>query len=166
MPNPRKIADLPSLDEDERDDACYRGRDRAWSSLVALYDHYSRTQNLTYEALGRRIKRSRSQVQRWLSSSFNMNLKSLGLLAEGMDADLVIDVRPRACSTYETNYCHPREAARARLAAIAAEPRTFFFESEQGWGVADTQASVRQARNLGQSRKTFTKVPLDVTSNG
>jgi hypothetical protein len=110
---PVKISNLPRLDEEERDDACYRGQDRAWSSLVGLYDYHRTTEGLTYEKLGWRIKRSRSQVQRWLTSSYNMGLKSFGLLAEGLNADVVIDVVPRSAPSDVCNYCHPREAARA-----------------------------------------------------
>lgn len=118
----RRIAQLPVLDEEARDDACYRAQDRAWSALVSLFDHYNRAENLSYEALGKRISRSRSQVQRWLGSSFNMNLKSLGLLAEGLDADLSIEVKPRQAAA-EAAYCHPREAARVR-AKVLADVRT------------------------------------------
>lgn len=108
-----KVADLPVLDDDERDDACFRGRDRAWSALVGLYDHYHRSQGLSYEKLAKRISRTRSQVQRWLSSPFNMNLKSFGLLAEGLDADLVIEVVPRLPERQGSNQCHPRDEAYA-----------------------------------------------------
>ena len=113
----RRIAQLPPLGDEARDDASYRAQDRAWSVLVSLFDHYNRTENLSYEALGRRIKRSRSQIQRWLSSSFNMNMGSFGLLAEGLDADVIIDVRPRSQADRETR--HPREAARVRLETAA-----------------------------------------------
>lgn len=166
MPDLVKIAELPPLDEDQRDDACYRGRDRAWSGLVSLYDHYNRSQGLTYEALGKRIKRSRSQVQRWLSSSYNMNLKSLGLLAEGMDADLMIEVKPRGSSTYETNYCHPREAARAHRATISIEPKTLFFQSDEGWDVSSNSKPSRHGRVHAQSKKTFVKGPVGVIIHG
>lgn len=102
------IAELPQLDDDERDDAAFRARDRAWAALVNLFDEYSRSQGLTYEALGKRVKRSKSQVQRWLSSPFGMNIKSLGLLAEGLDADLIIEVTPRQASSPRANHKHPR----------------------------------------------------------
>lgn len=115
MPDYPKISQLPPLDIDEREDAEFRARDRAWSTLIGLFDHYQRTEQLSYEKLGKRIKRSRSQVQRWLSSAFNMNLRSVGLLAEGLNADLIIEVRPRRLSAHGTNYCHPAEAAQARL---------------------------------------------------
>lgn len=131
----QKIADLPPLDEDDRDDACFRAQDRAWSTLARLFDHYSREEGLTYEALGKRIKRSKSQVQRWLSSSFNMNLKSLGLLAEGLDADLVIEVHARVGTNERSNYCHPQEAAQTLLAqrefAMAAtNPPAFLIHDD------------------------------------
>lgn len=115
MPRLQKIADLPVLDDDAREDAEFRARDRAWSALIRVFDQHQRSEQLSYEKLGRRIGRSRSQVQRWLSSAFNMNLRSIGLLAEGLNADLVIEVRPRAPATPGANYCHPAEAAHARL---------------------------------------------------
>lgn len=130
------IGNLQQLDEEARDDACYRARDRAWSALVILYEQYYRTQKLSYEALGRRINRSRSQVQRWLSSSYNMNLTSLGLLAEGLDADLIIEVRPRLPLCAALPRCHPREAAKARAATrsvtlTSAENRVRLFQAPQ-----------------------------------
>ena len=143
-----KIADLPRLDEDARDDACYRGQDRAWSSLVALYSHYRDTEGLSYEKLGWRIKRSRSQVQRWLASSFNMNLKSFGLLAEGLNADVLLDVVPRCAAIPATNYCHPREAARALVETRTPGP-------DRWLGVLDGQSpqSVDTPLNINVSHR-------------
>lgn len=142
------IAELPPLDDDERDDACYRGRDRAWATLVRLFDQYNREQGLTYEALGKRIRRSRSQVQRWLSSSFNMNLKSLGLLAEGLDAELIIEVRARVHDEDRGNYCHPQEAARALVAqrifaTAATSASTTLVHLEVDHGTVSTPTSIK-----------------------
>jgi transcriptional regulator with XRE-family HTH domain len=123
-----KIADLPPLDEDQEDDACFRARDRAWSALVDRFTAYQHSQNLNYEQLGRRIGRTRSQVQRWLRSSFNMNLRSLGLLAEGLDADLIIDLAPRHQDNGQRNYCHPAEAARSLLISRAKTTSTSAFK--------------------------------------
>lgn len=120
----QKIANMPPLDLESRDDACFRARDRAWIALVETFDHYHRNEGLTYESLGRRIKRTRAQVQRWLANPFNMNLKSLGLLAEGMDADLIIKVVPRQVLGAQGNYCHPREAARATASSRGIETGT------------------------------------------
>lgn len=108
-----KIADLPPLTQEESDDARFRGQDRGWAAVAGLFDHYAECESLTYQALGDRIKRSRAQVQRWLSSSSNMNINSLGLIAEGLDADLIIDVKPRAQVVAGTNRCHPCDEARA-----------------------------------------------------
>ncbi|HEY7809349.1 MAG TPA: hypothetical protein VIA98_03105 [Allosphingosinicella sp.] len=103
----KKIAHLPVLSEEQRDDAALRAQDLAWSLLAGLFDQYAATQKLTYEKLGARIKRSKSHVQRWLSSPFNMSLKSLGLLAEALDAELVITLEPR--SAKRTSCGHPAE---------------------------------------------------------
>lgn len=117
------IADLPPLSEDERDDAAFRGRDRAWSAVAELFDHYRRTENLTYSALGQRINKSRSQVQRWISSPFGMNMASLGLLAEGLNADLDIRLTPRVSVCWGSNHHHPREAAKSlRLSVLHLDP--------------------------------------------
>lgn len=107
------IAELPPLDEEERLDAAFRGKDLGWSAIARLFDHYRRTENLTYSALGERIHRPRSQVQRWIASPFGMNLSTLGILAEGLNADLRIEVVPRTKSVFGANYCHPREAAKS-----------------------------------------------------
>src|SRR5215208_1598850 len=107
MTDKRKaMASLPPLEDDAQEDAAFRAKDRAWASLVRVFDRYNESECLTYVDLGRRIHRSRAHVQRWLASPFNLSLKSLGLLAEGLDADLVIEVRPRLKQMCP-NYCHP-----------------------------------------------------------
>lgn len=113
------FASLPALDEDELDDAEFRAKDRAWAALVQVYENRKDADKATYQMIGDRIGRSRTQVQRWMSSSVNMTLKSIGLLAEGLDADLVIDVRQRTTPLLCTNYVHPSEAAKKYLAPRA-----------------------------------------------
>lgn len=120
-----KIADLPPLTQEERDDAGFRGQDRAWSAVAGLFDQYAEKEDLTCQGLGTRIKRSRAQVHRWLNSSFNMNINSLGLIAEGLDADLFIDLRPRELVRKGSNHCHPSDEARAfvrHLSKVIAPP--------------------------------------------
>ena len=112
------LANLPALDEDEQEDACFRARDRAWAALAGLFQHYRETEGFNYRQLGDRIGRRRAQVQRWLSSPFNMNLQSIGLLAEGMNADLRIEVVPRV-TVVGTNQCHPSEEAKAWQETVA-----------------------------------------------
>ncbi|WP_257554167.1 hypothetical protein [Sphingobium sp. CFD-2] len=107
------FACLPALEEDELDDAEFRAKDRAWAALVHVYEDRKECDGLNYQILGDRIGRSRKQVQRWLSSSMNMTLRSIGLLAEGMDADLDIQVRKRLACDPRANYVHPSEAARS-----------------------------------------------------
>lgn len=109
---------LPHLDLDELEDAEFRGKDLGWASLVAVYEDRKENDALNYEKLGKRIKRSRAQVQRWLSSPVNLTLRTLGLLAEGMDADLSINVTKRIPCPVSANYCHPSEAAAATIMSI------------------------------------------------
>jgi hypothetical protein len=105
-----KIADLPALNEEERDDAAFRAKDLAWAALAQIFDFYAETQKLTYEKVGQRIKRSKSHIQRWFASPFNMSLKSLGLLAEALNADLIITLIPRAQPARGQNHFHPLHA--------------------------------------------------------
>lgn len=119
----KKIAELPKLDEDALDDAAFRAKDRGWASLARVFDDYRRTQGLSYAQVGRRIGRSRAQVQNWLGSPFNLTLKSLGLLSEALDADLIIDVRPRSTMRH-SNYCHPIEEAQSVLQSRTAPVRS------------------------------------------
>lgn len=105
-----KIADLPVLNVEERDDAAFRAKDLAWSALARIFDHYAETQKLTYEKVGQRIKRSKSHIQRWFASPFNMSLKSLGLLAEALNADLMISLIPRDQLKGGNNQFHPLHA--------------------------------------------------------
>lgn len=116
------VADLPPLTADERDDAAFRAKDLGWAALVRVYDEVSATQPMSYQKLGARIRRSRSHVQRWLSSPFNLSLSSLGLLAEGLNADLMISLRPRTGAGILTNFCHPSEAALGVLSARTPAP--------------------------------------------
>lgn len=106
---------LPALTEDEIDDALFRGRDRAWVAVAGLFDHKCESQKLTYQALGDRINRKKSQVHYWLSGAGNMTLKTMGLLAEGMDADLEIKLVPRCVEDFSHNYCHPVVSAESTI---------------------------------------------------
>jgi transcriptional regulator with XRE-family HTH domain len=110
--NWRPFSELDTLDQDEIDDAEFRPRDRAWAGLVRLFNERKRLEGLTYEQLGDRIGKPRAQVHRWLSSSMKTTMKSLGLLAEGLDADLVIDIIPRIEHDTSTNQAHPSEFAK------------------------------------------------------
>jgi hypothetical protein len=130
-----KIADLPVLTQDERDDASMRAKDLGWAALVRLFEEHVVTEKLSYQTLGNRIKRSRSHVQRWLGSPFNLSLGSLGLIAEGLNADLMITLRPRTAAQRGRNYCHPSEAAAGILIArnvppVATTTSTTFSSSE------------------------------------
>lgn len=111
------LADLPPLNEEAREDACFRAKDVAWAELAALFARYKDEEGLTYAQLGKRIGRSKQHVQRWLSSPFNLSIQSLGLLAEGMNAELSIHLCDRAKEAVGKNHCHPREDARAHVEA-------------------------------------------------
>lgn len=107
-------AKLQPLSVDEIEDACFSGKDKAWVAVADLFDRKSEQKTITYKSLGDRIGKRRSQVHRWIDSSCNMTLQSLGLLAEGLDADLKIELCPRLNqSSARNNYCHPAEAAAA-----------------------------------------------------
>ncbi|MBA4755872.1 MAG: hypothetical protein H2050_13680 [Sphingobium sp.] len=136
---------LPPLDLDELEDAEFRGKDLGWSSLVAVYEDRKENDGLNYEKLGKRIKRSRAQVQRWLSSPVNLTLRTLGLLAEGMDADLTIHVTKRMTPPASANYCHPSEAAAATLFARKPMQGTIGkdYNSLNMWTVGSRSPSLR-----------------------
>lgn len=138
-----KIADLPALSLGERDDAAFRAKDLAWSALARVFDHYAETQKLTYEKVGERIKRSKSHIQRWFASPFNMSLKSLGLLAEALNADLMISLIPRAQSARGKNYFHPLEAVR-------------FPQAVQAWSTASDDRD-RPAVKVSTASDPFTE---------
>lgn len=110
---PCPISDLPVLTEDEKDDAAFRIRDRLWAEIADLYDKYREENGLSFAVLGRRIGRSRSQVQRWLSAPMNMTLASAGLLVEGLNAEPDLCIRPRSESL--SNRAHPCDEAAAQL---------------------------------------------------
>ncbi|RYZ90712.1 MAG: hypothetical protein EOP06_07585 [Proteobacteria bacterium] len=103
--------DMPPLTIDEIDDALFRGRDRAWLAAAGMFDQKRVEGNITYQALADRIDRKKSQVHYWLKSASNMTLKTLGLLAEGMDSDLEIRLVPRIAEVGFRNYCHPSVVA-------------------------------------------------------
>jgi hypothetical protein len=106
------LQEVAPLNADEISDAAFRGRDLAWAAAVDAFVQREETEGLTYQALGDRIGKSRSQVHRWLSSPFNMNIGSLGLLAEGLNSDLQIHLVPKCRHDGSTNHSHPSEAAR------------------------------------------------------
>jgi hypothetical protein len=124
---------LAPLGEDELDDAEYRAKDRAWAALVEVFEDRKTEDGLNYQLLGSRIGRSRKQVQRWLSSSVNMTLRSVGLLAEGMDADLIIQVRKRESVQLCPNYVHPSDAARTCFTPAATEVHARIYEVKQSF---------------------------------
>jgi len=111
------LIEAPSLNSDELEDAKFRARDRAWSAVVTEFLSREEREGLTYKRLGDRIGKSRSQVQRWLSSAFNMNIGSLGLLAEGLNSELEINLVPRCREGQRHNFCHPIESAHALIEA-------------------------------------------------
>ena len=115
MPSDGRIADLPALSEEEQKLAAFRARDVLWALIGDLFDRYREEELLTFAALGRRVGRSRSQVQRWLSSPNNLTLQSAGLLAEGLDADFCMTIQPRVEEKFGNNYSHPCETAAATL---------------------------------------------------
>lgn len=106
------FAQLPALTADEVEDAEFRTKDRAWAALIELFEDRKEEDGLNFQILGDRIGRSRSQVQRWLRFSGNMTLGSIGLLAEGMDADLEIQLNKRCLHNSLKNHVHPSDHAR------------------------------------------------------
>lgn len=111
------FAALPPLSEEQVDDAEFQGKDLGWSEVVRVFESRRAGERITLESLGARISKPRSQVHRWISSPLNMTMRALGLLAEGLDADLVISLQPRQVSPAGNNYCHPAEAAKAWVKA-------------------------------------------------
>jgi hypothetical protein len=109
------LAKLPALSREEQDDAAFRAQDLAWAAVVDAFIQRQENEELTYKGLGDRIERSKSQVQRWLSSAYGMNIRSLGLLAEGLNSDLVIELHPRTDAAVGRNHLHPFQQARSEL---------------------------------------------------
>lgn len=97
------------LTEDQRDIAAARARDRLWRAVRLYFDDQHADHGLSFAELGRRIGRTRSQVQRWLSSPASMTPASAGLICEGLDAELKISVQPRAKVRDGSNHVHPGE---------------------------------------------------------
>lgn len=117
-----KVSELPALTQDEREVAAFRARDLLWAVIGDLFDRRQEEEGLTFAALGRRIGRSRTQVQKWLSSPHNMTMQSAGLLAEGLCADLMVQVEPRVhVAIHGYNHCHPADAAKA-LVKVTLDP--------------------------------------------
>ena len=117
-----KLDELPILDEDAVDDARFRSADRHWIELGRLFDRYAQEQGLSYATLARRIRRTRSQVQRWLNAPHNMTFASAGLLAEGLDADFRVQIVPRGPKATAVNYAHPCERAAQDVSLIYSKP--------------------------------------------
>jgi hypothetical protein len=111
------LSGLPALSELELEDASFRAQDRGWAAVVDLYQRREEAEGITYQSLATRVGRKRQQIQRWLTSAFNMNMRSLGLLAEGLNSDVVITLIPRGPEALGRNYIHPSERARIVLAA-------------------------------------------------
>lgn len=118
------VLNMPKLSADELSDAGFRARDRAWAALADLFDQLQEEEHLTYDELGKRIGKKKSQVHRWLASPCNVTLQSLGLLAEGMNADLYIQLVKRLQNA--GNSFHECESA-----ALRNKFETFVLEYEQ-----------------------------------
>lgn len=107
---------MPNILCDEMlDDAAFAARDEAWAAMVELFDDLAERDEISYKTLAERINRSRSQVHRWLNSSSNVTLKSLGLIATGMNADVQIKLCPVTQPEYGQNECHPADSAAASI---------------------------------------------------
>jgi transcriptional regulator with XRE-family HTH domain len=119
-----RIANMPKLSSDDLSDAGFRARDRAWSALADLFDQLQEEEHLTYEELGNRIGKKKSQVHKWLASPCNVTLQSLGLLAEGMNAELYIQLLRRL--EHGNNEFHECESA-----ALRNKFENFVFEYQQ-----------------------------------
>ena len=111
------FAALPQLSEEQVEDAEFQGKDLGWSEVVRVFEARRAEEKITLESLGGRIGKPRSQVHRWISSPLNMTMRALGLLAEGLDADLVLSLRPRETEPAGQNHCHPAEAAKVWIEA-------------------------------------------------
>jgi transcriptional regulator with XRE-family HTH domain len=116
-----RIADLPPLTEEEREVAAFRVRDRIWAAIGDLFDRYREEEGLSFADLGRRIDRPRSQIQRWLRAPVNMTFASAGLLAEGLDADVVVRVERRSMPAVGVNSGHPSDDAAAFVSLLEPE---------------------------------------------
>ncbi|WP_169794985.1 helix-turn-helix domain-containing protein [Novosphingobium barchaimii] len=113
----------PPLSPEDLDDACFRARDRAWAAVYGEFLDREEAEGLTYAALGERINKPRSQIHRWMSGPSNLSIASLGLLAEGMNADLEISLLPRSIPDAGRNHAHPLEDAVATV--ISKKPLVF-----------------------------------------
>lgn len=137
------FASLPALTEDERDDAKFRGKDLAWSLLVGLYDEWAADNDMSYKAVGDRVDLSKQQVQRWFDAPHNMTMSSFSLLAESLDADLVIKLIRRTIPA-ATNSCHPADEAMSNSGVkkylkrfeAPASPSNMTRSQIDGWATA------------------------------
>lgn len=118
-----RVCDLPPLSESDVEVSQFHVRDNLWAAIVELFDQYREESSCSYATLGRRINRSRKQVQRWLSAPRNITIASAGLLAEGLDAELYVQVVPRKHREWWTNEVHPCDEARAFVGSFAARSK-------------------------------------------
>jgi len=110
------VASLPPVDEKDLDIASAWARDALWAAVADLFHRYQEEEGLSYADVARRIGRTRSQVHRWLTAPMNMTLCSAGLLAEGLDADLRIELAPRTLVAHSNQVC-PADVAHAMATA-------------------------------------------------
>lgn len=115
-----RIRGLTVLDPEMLCDASFAAKDAAWVAVAELFDEKAERGEITYKALADRICRSKSQVHKWLNSSSNVTLKSLGLLAAGLNADVEIKLTPHVETSWKANRCHPAEAAAATVACYTS----------------------------------------------
>lgn len=135
-----------TLCDEMLDDAAFAARDEAWAALVGLFDDLAERNEISYGTLAERIGRSKSQVHRWLHSSSNVTLKSLGLLAAGMNADVQVTLCPVSLEVYGGNEYHPADAAAASIEFDSWRIGHYSGEVTNGGSARKivTQSSVRE----------------------
>lgn len=148
------FATLPQLSEEQVDDAEFQGKDLGWAEVVRIFETRRAEEKVTLESLGGRIGKPRSQVHRWISSPLNMTMRALGLLAEGLDADLVISLEPRQVPLGGQNHCHPAEAAKAwvkadfrpQVAGATMAQARFVIDNQEAAAWSSTSSGKFQAK--------------------
>lgn len=134
----KKTGRAVPLTPEEVEDACFLARDKAWVAVADIFDQNNEAGTVTYQSLADRVGRKKAQVHRWIDSSCNMTLRSLGLLAAGLNADVVIKLEPKSRSHLGVNHCHPSEDAAAvvllRMKSRQSHviPSSYSSESELG----------------------------------
>lgn len=133
MTEEKRFSHVPliNLTEDEIDEACFDAKDKAWVAVVDLFDQKREVESITYQSLADRIGRKKTQVHRWVDSSSNMTLQSLGLIAAGMDATVSIKLTPRKFDPALRNYCHPAESA-AEIVSLRLNRKVLLPPSSDG----------------------------------